>query len=514
MGVRKRWAEHRLLTRLTAVRAALYEEKTPEIALTALIDTARWCEGRFEDPSTWLDLVLLATEIAVYLESSGEYHAFLEYFGETGLGDEDTPPRELIETLKKRHREISPDSLLGVGRWLRDVRPAWALGPYLMGHALSQPALGDSFGSADAFDQAARRARRASEDAWEVHCRLRQGSVLLTTSSNVAAGRAILGSLDWNRLGPLDRLWMAVALSSSPRWTDRVRALDILLDLHRAIRRARPDHRELRLQDLRHGAATVFKMAGLHLPEIEAQRLDEVSHTFFVGDEQRRWLGHLNARQQLSRVASLPMEQSEEVLPLLDKLAAIYPERWRPAAEAFRILATAWGGTHVASEAAPALRRRSRRLPVVERVAELLDLLAPDRQTSLTDLTSSLASLNATLQTLSHDDGAGTRPLALIWPRLLESTASPSQPELPELLVALARHHVQLSPPPACGWWTLSAHLFQGGWHGAAHVIAEAALHTQPEQQGQIPGFVARQMFQSAIDVRDTSRANRWIPLI
>ncbi len=512
MTLTERWSTHRLKVRLTAVRYALHEDKNPELALTALIDTARWCQGRFETPAVWLELILLATEVAIYLDKPGEYHAFLEYFGETGLPDDPRPPRELFDTLQERHRDISPDNLHGVGVWLRDLRPTWPLGPYLIGHALSHRALARHLDAAEAFAQAARRAERAGDDTWAAHCRLRQGSTLLTTGAQVSQGRQILGKLDWSRLGPRDRLWMSVALSSSPRWTDRVRALDILLDLHRAISRARPDHRTLRLTDLRRGAARVFKMAGLTLPEIEAERLEEVSHTFFSGEERQRWLGHLSARQQLSRVASLPMDQAEEVFPLLDKLAAIYPDRWRPAKEGFRVLSRAWTGHHDPTAGTPGPRRRDPRLPVVDGVGRVLALLAPHQNTRLQDLLDALATLNNTLSTLKdHDDGADLRPIALIWPRLLESTASPDQPGLPEALATLATHYARNAPPPGYGWWPLAAHLFQAGFPGAATPIAEAALDHAPHRRDSISRFVARSRFQEAVETTDAPTARRWL---
>ncbi len=487
-------------------------------ALTAIIDFAQWADGNIEDTDIWLEMTVSATRIVAHLEDPAEYRAFLAHFAAPFLGEDSRPRVELLDAFASIASDVEPSVMGSIGTWLTDARPDWPLGPYLYAHfaevALRQADTAPTpLRIADHFEMAARRAHRIDDAAWRLHNRLRLGSILLTTGADRRRGRQILGELDWSQLTGGEQLWMVVSLAASSRWTDRMRAMDILLDLHQSISSARPDAARLATRDLRHAASTVVKLAGLDLPEAEQRRLEELSETLFSGDERDRWKNFLVSRGQLSKVAALPFDQTDEVLGLLEKLGAVYPDRWEPATRRFRILRAGYNGDYHSSKSVPTPQRHDRRLPVADTVAQILDQLAggeADDDASLPSLFDELIEVLDGFQT--GGDTAAARPVALVWDRLLDDDTDIDLENFEEQLTELARHHTTIAPPPSYGWWTLAAHLFDHELHRAANVVAEAArVAEQPDADDQIRDYVASHAFHCAVDRTDTAATQRWL---
>lgn len=519
MSIASRWEQARRGAYQARIHNLTDNEKWSE-ALTAVIDFAQWAQGRIDDTEFWLHLTVQATEIVGHLDDSSEYRAFLVHFADPFLGDERTPPPELLEALASISDHADPAVMISVGRWLTDARPKWPLGPYLIAHFTewlerrNRPdgaSITESQGrtAADQFQLAAERAGRAGLEAWRLHARLRQGSHLLITGTDRARGRAILGDIDWTQLQPTEQLWMAVSLASSGHWSDRVRAMDIILDLHRAVANARPRYRRLNPRDLRRAAATIFKLAGLHLPESESRRLDELSQALFRGDDRRQWKNFLQSRRKLSKVAALPLDQSDEVFTLLDKLSAVYPQRWQPTTRRFRILHEAWSGAYASTEAVPSPRRSDARLPIADAISALIAALGNADADLIGDHLRRLVDVLAKVET--NGDAGSTRPIALVWPRLFQAGSEVDLDDLKPDLTLLAQRYAAIAPAPSYGWWTLAARLFEAGLDDAAEAIAEQALASDEDGDAALQRYVATRIFQSSIKTHDPQGLRRWI---
>ena len=518
--MRKRWQQARIRHHQKTIDDYV-DDRQWSRALTAVIDFAQWADDRIDDPAIWLEMTVSATRIVTHLEDPAEYRAFLTHFATPFLGDEPTPRTSLLDAVADIADDVEPSVMASVGRWLTDARPDWPLGPYLVGHfreidGRRQDDDVDPRETATHFRLAARRADRCGHTDWYLHTRLREGALLLTTGADRRRGRRLLGDLDWSRLAPAEQLWMAVALTNSTRWTDRVRSMDIILDLHGAVTSARPDVRDLRLLDLRRAASTIFKLAGLDLPETERRRLEQLSTTLFSGDEQQQWHSFLKSRQRLSKVASLPFDQAGDVLSLVEKLAAVYPDRWQPANQRLQLLNAGWHGDSDASPNLPSFDRRGQRLPVADAVARLLDLFADidDEEAPTRAVETGLDDLFDTLTALDGADAAGSaaRPVALVWPRLLAIASRLDLEVLAPKLATLATHHTAIAPAPGYGWWTLAAHLYDAGLDDAARTVAEAAVvDDRATDDDKLRDYVATRTFQEAVDRRDTQSARRWL---
>lgn len=493
-------------------------------ALTAVIDFAQWADGKITDADVWLEMTVSATRIVAHLDDPAEYRAFLVHFASPFLGDDQRPRRELLGALADIADQVDPTVMMSIGRWLVDARSRWALGPYLVGHfgelAHRQRQLDEPVRRvAEHFELAARRGEQAGEHRWALHARLRHAALLITSGEDRRTGHEILAQLDWSKLLPVEQLWMVVALAASPYWTDRLRSMDILLDLHRAVSAARPRVRRLTSEDLRRGASTVFRLAGLDLPEAEERRLQQLSDTLFGGDERREWDNFLRSRRRLSDVAGLPFDESEKVVGLLEKLQQVDPDRWQPVMERFRILRAGWLGDYHADRSAPSAHGRSRRLPVTDAIARLLDVLAANgggddaKQATVEQLEPPLERLLEALEGLqAADDAAAARPVALVWPRLLSVASRLPLPQLEPKLIALARLHTSMGVPPGYGWWTLAAHLYDADLQQVAIIVADCALTAGSEgTDEQLRGYVASRAFRRAVDRQDPAAARRWL---
>ncbi len=517
MTISERWEDARLSFFKARIRHLINDEKWLE-ALTAVIDLAQWCERRETDSETWLELIITATRIVGHLQEPSEYRAFLAHFGDPFLGDGARPPRRLLDAFASIADHADLDVMIDIGQWLTDARPAWPLGPYLVAHFRELRDATDrqrqsTLEVAERFDLAGQRARRSELEDWEFHCRLRQGALLLTSGADRSRGRELLGDLDWTRLFAVEELWMAVALASSSRWSDRLRAMDIILDLHHAISSARPRYRDLRLDDLRRAASTIFKLAGLYLPEAEDRRLQEISETLFSGPRQKRWNNYLQARRQLSKVAALPIDQVDDVEDLLKKLEAVYPERWTEVAQRFRLLRSGWTGTYRSSRSVPTTRHRSLRLPIADAIAETVSLLKKeetDTEEFTSELRVALSHLNESLELVEPGgDGAAARPVALVWSALFEADVDLQLHS--DALITLAELHTAVAPPPSYGWWTLAAHLYNAALPEAAEIIAFSALASRQSGDEATRDFVVQRTFQRAVDTQNAATANRWL---
>ena len=530
MSFASRWENARRRVYEARVRNLVDDEKW-ESALTAVIDYAQWAQDRIDDPQIWLHLTVTATEIVGHLEDHAEYRAFLVHYAAPFLGDGEQPEAELLDALASIADHAEPTVMVPIGRWLTDARPRWPLGPYLVGHfsSLLDAKNGGARAStvATQFQMAAERADRAELEHWNLHARLRLGSYLLTTGCDRLRGRELLGEIDWTRLDPTEQLWMAVSLASSAQWTDRLRAMDIVLDLHRAVSIARPRYRSLQLRDLRRAASTIFKLAGLHLPEAESRRLEELSEALFRGDDRRQWKNFLQSRRQLSKVASLPLDQSDQVFTLLRKLSSVYPRRWKPATRRFRVLHEAWNGTYEATDSVPSRRHNDARMPIADAIAEIVSTLSgtsddglnpEDRQ--LTDdlsdrIEEQIRRLHDAVSELQPDgDGQAARPIALVWPKLLELHPIVDLEDFETQLTGLAKRYAAVAPAPSYGWWALAARLYEAGLDETAQIIASQALVTDENTDQELQEYVASRVLAHAIQEQDTSRARRWIDVL
>lgn len=516
MSLASRWEQARLRFHRARIRHLIRENKWSR-ALTAVIDFAQFAEGRFTDAELWMDLTATATQIVAHLDDPAEYRAFLVHFAAPFLGDEKRARPELVEAFAGLADEADESVMISIGQWMSDARPGWSLGPYLMGHfgeqlARTRDDRTELAGAAAHFEAVAQRAQREGLDAWSLHGRLRQGALLLTTGIDRRRGRQILGDLDWTGLFPREQLWMAISLASSSRWTDRLRAMDIVLDLEREISRSHPDYRQLDRLDLRRAAAALFKMAGLDLPEAEDRRLEELSETLFAGDERRQWKSFLTTRRQLAKVAGLPFAQNDEVFPLLNRLSSVYPERWKPATQRFRILDAGWRGDYDSMDSVLSRRRRGQRLPIADATADLLSFLAggDDADDELRDLLEKLCDALSELEL--GGDNAAARPVALVWPKILdEAPAVDLDGRAPEL-ARLAAHYAPAAPTPSYGWWALAARLYDAGLEDAATPVAERALRSDGGSVDEtLRRYVTTRTFRHAVDARDARRARRWL---
>lgn len=500
------WEQARLRFYQARVRHLIQRERWTE-GLTALIDLAGWMTGRTEDRALWLELMITATEIAGHLADPAEYRAFLAHFGEPFLSKAKAPSA-LLEAFTSIADTADPQVMRAVGRWLTDARQAWPLGPYLVAHfagAGDEPAE-----TAQAFAQAEERAARAGLSAWERLARLRRAASLLLSGADPARGRELLHSLDWSALPPAQQLWMAVALSASAHWADRLRAMDIILDLHQALEAARPLPGELNVDDLKEAASAIFQLASLHLPEAEERRLQELLNTLFQGPERETWTSYLQARRELSRICALPFQQAQDARSLLQKLAALNPGRWRPTAQHFEILQAGATGTYKGSTSTPA-PLDDVRLAVADAAAALLQHLhdGANLESALKRLNQALAALDPT------QDGPMAQPISLVWSALLKARHQQDLPTLEPLLAELARHHTKLARPPSFGWWLLSAHLFQAELPKPASIVAERALtSSEPGLHSPQKAYVANRILRRAIAQKDLPRTRRWLPEI
>lgn len=505
----------------------LIEAEKYSEALTAVIDLANWCRGRNLEQTVWTDLLLWATKIAAHLDDPGEYRAFLAHFDILLLGTSPEPSGPLLAALLEIQSQSSPALMIDLGRWVQDSRPGWALGPYVKGHFLEKklrnreesstkdgPTANRSEGElqecAQAFKTAIQRAEAAGQKEFALHLRLRAGAFLLTSQFDPEGGRELLHQIDWAALHPEDQLWMAIAMASSHLWTDRVRAMDILLDLHWGVDRALPEFRHLRLHDLRHGAATIFKLAALYMPEAEEQRLEELLDTLFHGPEKEQWAGYLQARKQLSKAANLPLEQTGDVQRLLDKLTRVYPHRWRSSSQEFEILLAGLDGSYNPRAGLPGPRTRARRLPVIDRLASALQAFQPDSIATLEVRTETIDKLLESLRELSpQEDLLSARPLAILWPRLLSQAQ-----EHRRQILELAQEHHRLGTRPSYGWWLLSAHLFEAQQDEAGELIAARALSSDGPLANEIARFAASKAFHFAARSGNLEAMRRWLPLL
>lgn len=520
MSLRNRWRTTRIRRYRKRIES-LIDDGQWAPALTAVIDFAQWAEGNIDDAEVWLDMTISATRIVGHLKDPAEYRAFLTHFADPFLGDEERPRPELLKAFAGISEHVEPAVMRSIGRWLSDARPRWPLGPYLIAHFReiddSSDVDADIDAAATQFGIAAQRAEAIDERHWQLHAELRRGALLLTSGHARRQGRDILGQLNWSELRPEEQLWMAVALANSPQWTDRLRSIDIVLDLYDAVSRARPSHRHLKLRDLRRAASTLFKLAGLNLPEAESRRIAQLSETLFDGPRREKWSDFLEARQRLSELASLPFDESSKAQALLDELSAVHPERWQPATRRFQILEAGYRGTYRANDNTLSANGRDHRLPIADRVAELLDMLAIDDASRVEidsdEVATAIDDLNDVLDGLSVDgDGAAARPVALVWPRLLDVASHLDVDALSSRLTMLARHHTTLAPPPTYGWWNLSAHLYDAAFDDAADVVATTALSADRQRADEtLRGEVATRAFERAVENRDTANARRWL---
>lgn len=515
MSLATRWEQARLRFYRARIRHLVADERWTQ-ALGAVIDFAQWAEGRIEDLQVWLDLTVWATEIVAHLDDPAEYRAFLTHFAEPFLGGRRHPRPELLAAFASIADESEASVMISIGKWLTDARPEWPLGPYMVGHFLevNSPATelrqqADTIASH--YQLAAERAAASQQRRWELHMQLRRGALLLSTGSDRKLGRHLLMELDWTELHPREQIFMAVGLASSSLWTDRLRAMDILLDLHRALDRVLPGYRSVNRRDLRRAAAMIFKLADLHLPEAENRRLEELSTTLFTAEEQWQWKGFVDARRQLSELASAPFDRSADALAQLDTLAGQYRRRWQPVADRLRILRAGYAGSHDGIEKAPAPRRPGDRLPVVDHIAVILSELElrDDTNSSVGEHLDQLCSVLSRDE--AADDGGALRPLALVWPKLLNNRSDFDVSTHRDQLVKLAEYHADIAPAPSYGWWPLAAHLYDANLDEVARPIARRALLSGDAVDKKIRFFVATRAFRQAVAERKTRWARRWL---
>lgn len=522
MSLSSRWEK----TRIRFFRSRidnLIDGQQWQRALHAVIDFAQWADGRIDDRRLWLDMTVAATEIVAHLDDPAEYRAFLTHFADPFLGDGHRPHTEVLSAFADIADRVDPSVIIGIGRWLADARPDWPLGPYLIGHFRElRHRSGDEPGAIDEtatfFRLAAERAERIDDDRWRLHTELRRGALLLSGGSDRQRGRNILGGLDWTGLDATDQLWMALALSGSDRWTDRMRSMDIVLDLHRAVASSRPEASDVRPRRLRATAAAIFRRAGLDLAEPESRRLDELKDALFDGAERNRWNEYLEARRDLSHIADLPFEQFDRVFASLDELANTHPDRWAPVARRFRILASGWSGDYRSTDEVPTVRTTHERLPVADAVARILSFLDDaDSRSGGADFEvrwrSHLVDLDRALGVVDDQrDGAAARPVALFWSRLVDNSEHLCLDSTEELIASVADHYAALAPAPSYGWWTLAAHLFDAGLDDPALVVARRAK-SSTDLPGDEPHhrYVANCAFARAVDNRDHHAARQWL---
>lgn len=511
MSLSQRWQQARLRFYRGRIRHFIDDQKWSE-ALAAIIDFAQWAQDRIDDAQVWVNLTVAATEVVAHLDDPGEYRAFLEHFASPFLGDPKRPRPQILEAFADIAEDADPAVMIAVGRWLTDARPHWPLGPYLMGHYGEELALDGGPPGGDIaryFERAARRARRNDLSQWQGHAELRAGAFLINHGADPGRGRQILGGLDWTQLTPPDQLWMARALSSSPEWTDRLRAMDILLDLHRALQSVQPGYQSLRRRHLQQAALAIFKLAKLDLPELEERRQRELSDALFTGPAHRQWQEFLKARRQLSALANRPLSDRDEALALLDQLATTDGDRWAVAAQSLRILAAGRQGEYGPSQNVPRRQTHSERLPLVDATAALLAALQSDPldTESVSDALERLLARHAG----SSDDPASLRPIALLWTPIVERAPLLCEAGFADELRQLARAYAASAPPPSFGWWALAAQLYNAQLPEAAAPIAARARASGPSANRNLRQFVARQALRQALDNRDARQAKRWL---
>ena len=518
MSFAARFNDARLRLHQTRVRHLLDQQRW-SAALTAIVDLAQLAQGHLDDVASRATLLAQASLAASHLDNLEEYRAYLVHYALPYFSEIDAAPDELVDALASVADVLSPAVMTELGGWLTDNCPAWPLGPYLEAHfrEVDYPKADDGaelHRIARRFELAAARALEANLPQWHRHATLRRGALLINSGVDPALGRTILGQLDWTQLFAIDQLWFAVSLASSQRWSDRVRAMDILLDLHRGVSQLRPGFRSLQLRDLRRAASTIFKLAGLHLPDAEDRRLEELSQTLFDGEEQRHWKVFLKARRSLSSVATLPLQSSDEALVILHQLSSIYPRRWKPATQRFQILVQGWTGERETTNAVPAPGTSHRRLPVTDAVARVLAITA-DAEMMLSELQSALRRLNDTLSNVGEaQDAAAARPVALVWSRLLQPDSGLDLPEIAPELNRLATLYAEVAPSPSYGFWALAAHLFKAELQESAMAIAQRARRSSTTNvPDDLRRYVADQALKIALNDGDPRAAHRWLTI-
>ncbi len=475
-------------------------------ALAGVIDAAQWATDRIADPTLWMDLIVTATSLLPHLDDPAEYRAFLDHFAIPFFGDRLVAPRWL-QALADLSDDVDPASMVTLGRWLADALPDSPLGPYIAAHFRPADHRDAAATTAD-LEEALRRARHLNATPWVDHLQLRLASHLIATGDHRRRGRSLLTSLTWSRLAPRDQLHMALALASCPHWTDRLRAMDILLDIHRARSTAQPGYGDLSDRRLHDTAAAVFKFASLDLPPAESHRLRELIDTLFIPQDRPPWRQFLDARRRLHDLS----DHGFDGLPqALDELRPLDDDpTWTPLFQRLQLLHAGWHRAYPGDDSLPARQRRSQRFPIADAVAQLLhstDDTTPPPPALLTRLADALEALD------TSGDGAASRPVALFFARLIEDRPPLTSDHLPPL-TTIASRYARLGPTPSFGWWQLAAHLFAMDQPTLARPFATRALSApRPDTADKLYAFVVDSMLQLAISHRDLTIARRWMPL-
>ncbi|RAL21707.1 hypothetical protein DL240_12700 [Lujinxingia litoralis] len=472
-------------------------------ALASLVDEASWIANHPAPSSRWVEILMEATEIAAHLEDASEYRAFLNFFADHLLGTGEAREQALLDALGELHDLSQPRALEELGSWLAVARHTWPLGPYLKAHGLEQRPDTNLHLVLEALESAARRAEAGAQPRFARHCRMRQAALRLTCGQERHLAYPVLNRLNWAELDLQEQLWMAHALTFSERWIDRVRAIDMLLDLNRL--HARNEAPGITAEMLQESARGLLRRAPLHLHRIEAERLPELLDALVVPDQRAHWQHHLEARQALQSLVDAPLDTAtsiEQARAHLDALYAMEPERWGPAARSFGMLFAP-----PSSEASPALASTNVIARFYLALTDTLHALDAHANPGV-----ALDRLNASCAALG-EERTSLRVLALLWPRLFEHLDRPQLVALADPLEHLAAYH-SLGPTPSYGWWTLAAHQYARGLDASGFLTAERARQEPVHGvDADIFNYVKSKTLKNAASRRDAALSARWLAI-
>ncbi len=245
--------------------------------------------------------------------------------------------------------------------------------------------------------------------------KLRTG-VALVQAGRFLEGRKYLRDVDRENLSGSELLWLAGGLCKTTKWLDRLRAFDILIDIHRRLTLEKFSDRELSFSDWSNAYFDFLNALPLELNLQEKERYEEEMH-IFDDDAKNAMLENLNFRNQLE-------DESGDLESLAD---LILPSPL--------------------NEIALALRFKDEEM-LKNNCKTLADMCR------------------------AESEEMKTIPLAVLWPFLLEA-----EHELDEAVVTdIARYFSRNKIAPSYGWAALSAKLFKSKFPDAGMLVARSML--------------------------------------
>lgn len=393
-------------------------------------------------------------------------------------------PHELVGVL----RTADELDALACGQRLGELvdrrYPKFGWGPYAAAHFAERIAMqtdrspGDPTTAIDRFDRAAVLFEKSHMERAAVHSRLRSATWRMTATPQTDRARAMLKTVDADRLEPAERHWYALAQAHSPFWLERVRAADYVGDeFDRNTSNELPGVIAI--------AETLFTHLPVQLAAAEADRLRDLSASF--GGE-ARW--ELEA-QIRGREAVEP--HADTALDEIDAETAKELEQEALSLDGFSALVAAWNGRSTPDRP---------RDPVAAAVVEVLladDETRPDALSALVE------------QMDRCREGRRLRPVALVFGRV--ATWDGANDDFAPLLTKLAASYARSAPRPGYGFLNLAAVLFDAGlWEAGARITRRALDEGEGDEPERLDAAVARSMQWAVRDGSDREMIE-WLEL-